>query len=445
MSNIHCETNKGQLEAPSPLLENYDPLARSTAQQPKESLDILSKKKAKEKYNGGDLKPGAVRVPGPDFKSPSHAETNRSQGETITSETRYDRGISQPPPMQIQGISQAPPMQILAVASTVVVEDPPKENAKAKSSCVIFGRSVRPVFLIMPVLLIALSFTVVFLLVDSGGDKSVDEVGDNSSSSNSNGNPTPSNPAPFPSIATSDGNKCVDEGGDMSSYSVQYQDAYKAVSSFIDDSWQLDNPTTPYSKALYWMVYTDGLSINPIAQFLHFKQRYIAVLFWYTTEGVNWSGESNFLNSATHECEWNKMHPDEREPRGILECDYDKNIVKLQMYNNNLAGSLPMEFGKMSDKMESMNFSQNNIGGNIPESIGLEMDKLTRIRFSKNNFSGSLPQSFSNLSNLEFMQLYENILTGSVDFMCGIAMDRLDVECYEIECTCQFCKKNNCD
>ena len=51
--------------------------------QSKESLDILSKKK----YNEGDSKQGAVRVPGPGFKSPSDAETTQSQGKMITSDS----------------------------------------------------------------------------------------------------------------------------------------------------------------------------------------------------------------------------------------------------------------------------------------------------------------------------------------------------------------------
>ncbi|KAF2323187.1 hypothetical protein GH714_033963 [Hevea brasiliensis] len=76
--------------------------------------------------------------------------------------------------------------------------------------------------------------------------------------------------------------------------------------------------------------------------------------------------------------------------------NYKHDLVKFEISSNNITGVLPKEFGLVLSNLLYVNMSRNNFSGNVPSSIG------------------SIPVSFSNLRNLESLDLGNNSLNGEI-------------------------------
>ena len=89
-----------------------------------------------------------------------------------------------------------------------------------------------------------------------------------------------------------------------------------------------DDANTNQYRAIDWLLNSDGSGsidvdlttlIGP-AKTIQIIQRYIAVLFYYTTNGENWNEDINFLSTNDHVCKWNNNDV------GIF-CDAEDNDV----------------------------------------------------------------------------------------------------------------------
>ncbi|CAK9179474.1 unnamed protein product [Ilex paraguariensis] len=113
-------------------------------------------------------------------------------------------------------------------------------------------------------------------------------------------------------------------------------------------------------------------------------------------------------------------------------------LFELYLYSNNLVGGIPKELGRLA-KLEIIALSQNRLSGTIPPKIfnissiavidfGVNQIKgdltsligsttpphLKFLSIGANQFTGSIPISMSNMSNLEYLLLAHNKLTGKV-------------------------------
>jgi hypothetical protein len=89
------------------------------------------------------------------------------------------------------------------------------------------------------------------------------------------------------------------------------------------------------------------------------------------------------------------------------------NIIKINLTNNNLIGSLPYSISNLTYLNEII-FDDNYITGIIPYTIE-NLKNLTIISFISNHMEGTLPCFlFNNLSNLQMIAFTSNILTGSI-------------------------------
>jgi len=153
-------------------------------------------------------------------------------------------------------------------------------------------------------------------------------------------------------------------------------------------------------------------------------QRYVAALFFYATHGTDWTETAGWLGPA-HECAWFK-----------LVCNNDRDIVRIGVDENELAGTLPPEMCALP-KLDQIDLDGNNIVGTIPDTIG-DCQSLKIFDLDKNRMTGSLPDSlytirslfsidvdnnlltgmlkpeFGNLSNLQYLSLFSNEFTGSI-------------------------------
>ncbi|KAL6186279.1 hypothetical protein ACLB2K_042400 [Fragaria x ananassa] len=93
-------------------------------------------------------------------------------------------------------------------------------------------------------------------------------------------------------------------------------------------------------------------------------------------------------------------------------CDGDNRVVRLDLGNANLVGTLVPELGKL-ERLQYLELYMNNLTGSIPKELG-GLKSLVSLDLYHNNFTGSIPSSLSNLSNLNFLRLNGNRLTGTI-------------------------------
>ena len=82
--------------------------------------------------------------------------------------------------------------------------------------------------------------------------------------------------------------------------------AIEAIVQNVSLGGDLYNAHSPQARALHWLVYDDALNVSELdPQWI--QQRYtMAVLYYSTGGGSNWTHSLNFLQ-PTHECTWNNM------------------------------------------------------------------------------------------------------------------------------------------
>ncbi|KAH6773103.1 Leucine-rich repeat family protein [Perilla frutescens var. hirtella] len=93
-------------------------------------------------------------------------------------------------------------------------------------------------------------------------------------------------------------------------------------------------------------------------------------------------------------------------------CDSNNHVVRLDLGNSNISGSLGPELGELKH-LQYLELYRNNIVGKIPKELG-NLGKLISMDLYGNKFEGKIPKSFANLKSLRFLRLNENKLTGSI-------------------------------
>ena len=122
------------------------------------------------------------------------------------------------------------------------------------------------------------------------------------------------------------------------------------------------------------------------------------------TNGPDWTDNTNWLTDAPTE-EW----------YGVVALDLPfitgpGPVGILNLNNNNLGGSLPMDVGQLWT-LEELNLGSNRISGEIPATIG-KLEYLGKLNLSYNQLSGEIPAELGRLEVLEVLALDMNQLTG---------------------------------
>ena len=143
--------------------------------------------------------------------------------------------------------------------------------------------------------------------------------------------------------------------------------------------------------------------------------RPVLAMLYEATGGPEWTDNTNWLTDAPVD-EWYGVTANSKG-----------RVVILNLYNNNLNGSIPMEVGQLT-YIEDLNFNSNQISGEIPASIG-QLANLGKLNLSNNRLSGGIPVSIGQLSNLSELLITWNDLSGSIPVEIGqlIRLDRLSL------------------
>ena len=91
----------------------------------------------------------------------------------------------------------------------------------------------------------------------------------------------------------------------------------------------------------------------------------------------------------------------------------------LNLYNNQLTGTIPPEIGNLTN-LTYLVLVGNQLTGEIPSEIG-NLTNLTSLQLFGNQLTGSIPPEIGNLTNLMGLGLGNNQLTGEIpESICNL-------------------------
>mmetsp|Transcript_31668 Transcript_31668/g.38791 ORF Transcript_31668/g.38791 Transcript_31668/m.38791 type:complete len:366 (+) Transcript_31668:131-1228(+) len=178
--------------------------------------------------------------------------------------------------------------------------------------------------------------------------------------------------------------------------------------SEISEPRAIRDASTPQGKAKKWIIDIDKRNLHPDDPFL--LQRYALAVLFYATAGENWHHGNMHWLSGVHECFWSKKV--KGVPMGVVECDSNRFVTRIQLVGNNLQGTLPKEIGAM-ERLVSLDLQENRLSGTIPSSIG-DIKTLENLFVNSNQLKGTVPTEMGQLQNLGLLLLDDNELTGSI-------------------------------
>jgi len=165
------------------------------------------------------------------------------------------------------------------------------------------------------------------------------------------------------------------------------------------------DPTSAQSQALRWL-HSDPVAISANRTSETVLQRYVLAVLYFATSGSSWFW--SYL-SPEDVCTWNIGTFDSNKT-GIF-CDTDgETIDNIRMMDVNLRGTIPWELVLLTN-LEFVDIGLNGISGSIPS----RLHELTRLRVfwaDFNDLTGPLPHSFA--SSVTYIDLTANALTGTI-------------------------------
>jgi Leucine-rich repeat (LRR) protein len=175
------------------------------------------------------------------------------------------------------------------------------------------------------------------------------------------------------------------------------------------------DPTSAQSQALQWLLQDPNYTSYTKDRLL---QRFALATFYYSTkpDALSWTRDDDWLDYNVHECQWYlTSHVDLLTRQLVLEdsaCNEEETYVRLWLYNNTLAGSLPNELVLLSH-LESLDLVSNPaLGGTLPTHLA-EMTRLTHIGFRKNALTATMPSELGLMTQLTALYVAEQSMVGT--------------------------------
>ena len=153
------------------------------------------------------------------------------------------------------------------------------------------------------------------------------------------------------------------------------------------------------------------------------------VALYNTTDGANWTDNTNWLTNAPLG-QWHGVSADAEgrvcalnlHSNGLSggipeELGNLTNLARLDLGYNQLSGEIPAELGNLAN-LWTLQIVRNQLSGEIPAELG-NLTSLVELRLSYNQLSGEIPAELGNLAHLRLLQLMGNQLTGEMPTELG--------------------------
>ncbi len=149
------------------------------------------------------------------------------------------------------------------------------------------------------------------------------------------------------------------------------------------------------------------LMVSSLSAEVSSTEKAALVALYDSTNGDYWDDNTS----------WNTGDPCEDMWFGVNCSEDNGSIIGLDLYANQLTGSIPSEIGGLIN-LEYLYLDQNQLTGSIPSEIG-SLTNLIELYLAENQLTGSIPSEIGSLTNLEIFDLNENELTGSIPLEIG--------------------------
>jgi Leucine-rich repeat (LRR) protein len=135
------------------------------------------------------------------------------------------------------------------------------------------------------------------------------------------------------------------------------------------------------------------------------KERDVLIALYNSTGGASWTNNTGWLGAPGTEGTW----------WGVTVGS--GHVTSINLYNNNLKGTIPVELGNLA-KLQWLNLFNNQLMGAIPAQLG-NLANLGDLDLSNNQLTGAIPTQLGNLANLGQLLLSRNQLTGTIPAQLG--------------------------
>ncbi|KAL7487586.1 hypothetical protein ACHAW6_013176 [Cyclotella cf. meneghiniana] len=226
----------------------------------------------------------------------------------------------------------------------------------------------------------------------------------------------------------------------------------------ISGALTLDDEMTPQHRALVFLSDGDPLALDPndATASTQLIQRYALAVLYYATEGAAWNHRIYWL-TGQHECGWqfvvcaeiqdranlttsinatSKAIGEEADDVFLSAVDADlgmgtgRIVTGLQLYGNNLRGTLPIELITTLKYLEVLDLGNNMLHGSLANYR--QLTYLRHLYLNSNNITGTIPQGMvSGLIHLKTLAIGNNQLSGTIPvklFDDLISLERLNLE-----------------
>ncbi|KAL7224643.1 hypothetical protein ACSBR1_026004 [Camellia fascicularis] len=170
------------------------------------------------------------------------------------------------------------------------------------------------------------------------------------------------------------------------------------------------------SSKLTMLSLASNLFTGPVPKHLgHLKHVEVLQLFQNQLTNEPGSIELSFLTDLTNCTSLVRLEVEENKLSGTLPNsigNLSNSLEILSVSVNQLIGTIPKEIGSLRN-LNVLDLANNNLNGNIPSTLG-EIKSLQRLYLGGNNFHGSIPNEICLLSNLGELYAEYNKLSGSI-------------------------------
>lgn len=214
-----------------------------------------------------------------------------------------------------------------------------------------------------------------------------------------------------------------------------------SIATSLSSPVDLENPSSPQSKALEWLlgpansrikfanVTMDQLNVDAETTVI---ERYVMATLYYSLGGEEWTkkwGVGNFEEFTAPVRLWSRD--------GLIKTDLNGLVKGLFLSNNNLNGTIPPEIQHLQ-RLQYFHIQENNlVRGNVP----MEMDKMS-------NLTGFWAQDTNIIGEIDFLckirERGDNVTTSTAAATTAVTDDEckscgFKVDLENLQCSCCRC------
>jgi Leucine-rich repeat (LRR) protein len=136
-------------------------------------------------------------------------------------------------------------------------------------------------------------------------------------------------------------------------------------------------------------------------------EREALIALYNSTDGDNWTENTNWLGPEGTECTW----------FGVT-CDAGgDHVIELRLANNQLVGTIPPDLRYLT-ALTFLDLPHNQLTDSIPAELG-NLTSLTYLDLRDNQLTDTIPTELGNITALEYLHLSQNQLTGNIPTTLG--------------------------